>query len=85
MVTVTLAIASSGYSRVRLPSRLEPDMNAATRKFGDQPTRPVRRGVSDLVVAQVAGAIGGLMLALDQVVPSAPRRHRIVDKELTRC
>lgn len=60
-------------------------MNAATRKFGDQPTRPVRRGVSDLVVAQVAGAIGGLMLALDQVVPSAPRRHRIVDKELTRC
>lgn len=46
---------------------------------------PVVRGVPDLVVAQVSGAIGGLMLALDQLRPETPRRPKIVDRDLTRC
>jgi len=46
---------------------------------------PVRRGVPELVVAQLSGAVGGLMLALDQLLPEAPKRHKIVDRDLTRC
>ncbi len=47
--------------------------------------RPARRGVPDLVLAQLTGVVGGLMLAFDELVPRAPRRHKIVDKDLTRC
>ncbi|MGY4711102.1 hypothetical protein ACXDF8_16325 [Mycolicibacterium sp. CBM1] len=39
----------------------------------------------ELVVAQLAGAVGGLMLALDQLLPHPPQRYKIVDKNLTRC
>jgi phage-related protein len=46
---------------------------------------PVHRGVPELVVAQLSGAVGGLMLALDQLLPATTRRHQIVDRELTRC
>ena len=48
-------------------------------------TRPSRRGVPDLVIAQLTGVISGLVLALDGLVPHPPRRHKIVDKNLTRC
>ncbi len=48
--------------------------------------RPVHRGVPELVVAQLSGAVGGLMLALDQLRPEAPKRPpKIVDRDLTRC
>ena len=60
-------------------------MNATTRKLADVPSRPARRGVPDLVVAQLTGMMGELMLALDQFLPSTSRRYKIVDKELTRC
>ena len=46
---------------------------------------PVPRGVPELVVAQLSGAVGGLMLALDQLLPEAPKRQKIVDRDLTRC
>lgn len=45
----------------------------------------VRRAVPELVRAQVTGAMGGLMLALDQLLPPASRRYKIVDRDLTRC
>lgn len=45
----------------------------------------VRRAVPELVRAQVTGAMGGLMLALDQLLPPASRRYKIVDRGLTRC
>ncbi|WP_158230555.1 hypothetical protein [Mycobacterium sp. shizuoka-1] len=46
---------------------------------------PVRRAVPEFVVAQLSGAIAGLVLAADQLWPEAPRRHKIVDRDLTRC
>jgi hypothetical protein len=46
---------------------------------------PVRRGVSELVVAQVSGAVAGLLMAFDELLPEAPKRHKIVDRDLTRC
>lgn len=44
-----------------------------------------RRALPELVVAQISGAMGGLMLALDQLLPPASRRHKIVHRDLTRC
>ncbi|MCV7021551.1 hypothetical protein [Mycolicibacterium aichiense] len=46
---------------------------------------PVRKGVSQLVTAQLSGAVAGLMLAVDQLLPEAPHRPKIVDRDLTRC
>lgn len=48
-------------------------------------TSTERKGMPELVVAQLAGAMGGLMLTLDHLLPHAPRRYKIVDKDLTRC
>jgi hypothetical protein len=70
VVGITLAQASAGY--------------LSAMKIGSHQV-PVGRGVPDLVVAQVSGAIGGLMLALDQLRPETPRRPKIVDRDLTRC
>jgi len=58
--------------------------NPCAMKISSHPA-PVRRGVPELVVAQLSGAVGGLMLALDQLLPEAPKRHKIVDRDLTRC
>lgn len=44
-----------------------------------------RKGMPELVVAQLAGAMGGLMLALDQLLPHPAHRYKVVDKDLTRC
>ncbi|WP_233209455.1 hypothetical protein [Mycobacterium sp. ENV421] len=49
------------------------------------PQAPARRGVSELVTAQLSGAVAGLMLTLDQLLPEAPQRPKIVDRDLTRC
>ncbi|WP_158423557.1 hypothetical protein [Mycobacterium sp. EPa45] len=46
---------------------------------------PVRRGVSELVTAQLSGAVAGLMLAVDHMLPEAPQRYKIVDRDVTRC
>ena len=46
---------------------------------------PVRRGVSELVTAQLSGAVTGLIVALDQLLPETPQRPKIVDRDLTRC
>ncbi len=46
---------------------------------------PARRGVSELVAAQLSGAVAGLMLTLDQLLPEAPQRPKIVDRDMTRC
>ena len=44
-----------------------------------------RRAVPEFVAAQVSGAFAGLLLALDQFVAPAPKRPKIVDRDLTRC
>lgn len=44
-----------------------------------------RRALPELVAAQVSGAFAGLLLALDQFVALAPKRPKIVDRDLTRC
>lgn len=53
-----------------------------------------RRGLPGLVGAQIAGALGGMAVGLNQLglnplglnpLPAIPRRHRIVDRALTRC
>lgn len=72
MASVTLAIASAGYSCA---------MNTRDRVA----RASARRAVPELVVAQVAGAVAGLLLAYDQFVAPAPKRPRIVDRDLTRC
>ena len=51
----------------------------------DDVSRPVRRGVPDLVVAKLLGVVGGLKLALDGLVASPPKLYTIVDRDLTRC
>ncbi|GAY14534.1 hypothetical protein MSZK_12600 [Mycobacterium sp. shizuoka-1] len=70
MAGITLAIASSGYPCAMKISSYQV---------------PVRRAVPEFVVAQLSGAIAGLVLAADQLWPEAPRRHKIVDRDLTRC
>ncbi|BBX06133.1 hypothetical protein MAIC_09360 [Mycolicibacterium aichiense] len=73
MLTVarfTLAIASTGY--------------VSAMKISSSQV-PVRKGVSQLVTAQLSGAVAGLMLAVDQLLPEAPHRPKIVDRDLTRC
>lgn len=55
-------------------------------KISSRQRPPAHRGVPELVVAQLSGAVGGLMLALDQLRPEAPKRPpKIVDRDLTRC
>ena len=46
---------------------------------------PASRGVPELVVAQLSGAVGGLLLALDELMPHTTKRPKIVDRDLTRC
>lgn len=60
-------------------------MNTASGKSDDVSRRPVRRGVPDLVVAQLLGVVGGLKLAVDGLVAPTPKRYPIVDRDLTRC
>jgi hypothetical protein len=60
-------------------------MNSTSRKNDDVSRRPVRRGVPDLVAAQLLGVVGGLKLALDGLVAPPPKRYTIVDRNLTRC
>jgi len=60
-------------------------MRTTTGRSDDISGRPVRRGVPDLVAAQLLGVVGGLKLVLDGLVAPAPRRHTIVDRDLTRC
>lgn len=51
----------------------------------DDVSRRVRRGVPDLVAAQLLGVVGGLKLALDGLFTPPPKRYPIVDRDLTRC
>jgi hypothetical protein len=60
-------------------------MNITSGKSNDVSRRPVRRGVPDLVVAQLLGVVGGLKLAVDGLVAPTPKRYTIVDRDLTRC
>jgi hypothetical protein len=60
-------------------------MNITSGKSNDVSTRPVCRGVPDLVVAQLLGVVGGLKLAVDGLVAPTPKRYTIVDRDLTRC
>jgi hypothetical protein len=60
-------------------------MNITSGRSDNVSRRPVRRGVPDLVVAQLLGVVGGLKLALDGLVTSPPKRYPIVDRDLTRC
>ena len=60
-------------------------MNTTSGRSDDVSRRPVRRGVPDLVVAQLLGVVGGLRLALDGLVAAPPKRYPIVDRDLTRC
>ena len=60
-------------------------MNITSGRSDDVSRRPVRRGVPDLVVAQLLGVVGGLRLALDGLVTPPPKRYQIVDRDLTRC
>jgi hypothetical protein len=60
-------------------------MSSTGGKSDDVSRRPVRRGVPDLVVAQLFGVVGGLKLALDGLVAPTPKRYPIVDRDLTLC
>ena len=61
-------------------------MNITSANKSDEvPRRSLCRGVPDLVVAQLTGIVGGLMLAVDGQVAPAPKRYKIVDRDLTRC
>ena len=77
----TLALAARAQPRLIMDFATL--TGACLRTFGEEVAGLM--GNDDGLVAQVTGAIGGLMLALDQVVPSAPRRHKIVDRDLTSC
>jgi len=60
-------------------------MDTTSGRSDDVSRRPVRRGVPDLVAAQLLGVVGGLKLALDGLVTLPPKRYPIVDRDLTRC
>ena len=60
-------------------------MKATSGKSDDVARHHLHRGVPRLVAAQLTGAVGGLMLALDQLLPPPSRRYKIVDRDLTRC
>ncbi len=60
-------------------------MNTTSGRSDDISRRPVRRGVPDLVVAQLLGVVGGLKLALDGLVAPPTKQYPIVDRDLTRC
>ena len=60
-------------------------MNTTSGRSDDVSRRTVRRGVPDLVVAQLLGVVGGLKLALDGLVAPPSKRYAIVDRDLTRC
>ena len=60
-------------------------MNTTSGRSDDVSRRTVRRGVPDLVVAQLLGVVGGLKLALDGLVAPPSKRYAIFDRDLTRC
>jgi hypothetical protein len=60
-------------------------MNTTSGKSDDVSRRGLRRGVPDLVAAQLLGVVGGLKLALDGLLTPPPKRYTIVDRDLTRC
>ena len=60
-------------------------MNTTSGRSDAVSRRTGRRGVPDLVVAQLLGVVGGLKLALYGLVGPPPKRYAIVDRDLTRC